>query len=140
MSSQERAAVLVAALTLLVLPARARAQSTAPACLGFAFGAWTPALDWRAAGHGERPDTSRLQHAPTGRDWAVNGLATESDSVMLLLPAWWPAGVVVTLPTREPAPGDTVVGRAVALVANGRRTPPSARVRAWRVLCGGASR
>ena len=39
------------------------------------------------------------------------------------------------LPTREPAVGDTVVGRALAFVANGAVKAPEAKVRAWRVAC-----
>lgn len=35
------------------------------------------------------------------------------------------------------APGDTVVGRAHAFVADGRVATPTASVRAWRVACGG---
>ena len=102
-------------------------------CLGFAFGPWTPALDWKLAGHG-RIDSTALQRAPTGRDWATAG--TSADTTLLLLPAWWPAGVWVTMP-RTPAPADTIVGRATALVADGRRTAPEAAVRAWRVACRG---
>ena len=33
------------------LPAQTRPTDSPPVCLGFAFGAWTPALDWRGAGH-----------------------------------------------------------------------------------------
>jgi hypothetical protein len=139
-----RPRTLLAALVLgvAVMPSSAPAQSTppssAPACLGFAFGRWSPALDWRAAGHGAVLDTSRVQHAPSGRDWAVGGTATESDSVLILFPRWWPVGVAVELPTREPAPGDTIVGRARAFVASGQSTVPTTRVRAWRVPCAGA--
>jgi hypothetical protein len=132
------AAPLLAAAALAAARTSVDAQSSGPACLGFAFGAWSPALDWRAAGHGAKPDSSRLQHAPAGRDWAVNGSRSESDSLMMLFPSWWPAGVIVTLPTREPAAGDTLTGRATALVANGRVAAPTARVRAWRVPCSGS--
>ena len=37
--------------------------------------------------------------------------------------------------TWTPAPGDPVVGRALAFVANGAVKPPEAKVRAWRVEC-----
>jgi hypothetical protein len=131
---------LLATLAVLSLPSLAHAQNPAKdepqVCLGFAFGAWTPPLDWRAAGHGAMPDSSRLQRAPSGRDWASDAGAGEPDSLLILFPNWWPAGVRVDLPTRTPAPGDTVVGRAVAFVANGERKSPTSRVRAWRVGCG----
>ncbi len=111
------------------------ASKDEPACLGFAFGSWTPALDWRGAGHGQMPSADVLQHAPAGRDWASDAGAGQPDSLLILYPGWWPAGIRVDLPTRTPAPGDTVVGRAVAFVANGAVTPPVAKVRAWRVEC-----
>ena len=105
-------------------------------CFGFAFGAWSPPLDWRAAGHGERPDSTRLQHAPAGRDWAAEA-SSPRDTVLMLYPAWWPVGVMVAIPARRIVAGDTVTGRASALVADGRLRPPTAVVRAWRVPCGG---
>lgn len=129
--------VLVAGATLLAAPARLRAQerdTTPSVCLGFSFGPWTPPLDWRGAGH-ERYDTSQVPHAPGGRDWAAGPVLGEADSVLVLFPSWWPVGVSVELPTRTPAPGDTVTGRARAFVADGRMRVPTSRVRAWRVSC-----
>lgn len=107
-------------------------------CFGFAFGAWSPPLDWRAAGHGDRPDSSKLAHAPAGRDWAAEG-STPRDTVLMLYPAWWPVGVLVEIPARRIVAGDTVTGRASALVADGRLRAPTAVVRAWRVPCAGSS-
>lgn len=106
-------------------------------CLGFAFGAFTPKLDWQRAGHDPVRDSSLLQHAPAGRDWAAD-IATNRDSLLYLFPAWWPVGVLVEVPKRSLAYGDTVTGRATALVARGDLTPPVAKVRAWRVPCGNA--
>jgi len=120
----------------------ARAQDARPTaaaeqvCLGFAFGSWKPALNWHAAGHGEFPDSSRLQHAPMGRDWAMN--SGDPDSTLMLFPAFWPVGVLVSLPTRSPAAGDTVTGEAIALRADAASEPSRTRVRAWRVTCGAA--
>ena len=131
--------ILAAALIAVLSAPAARAQGTStdePVCLGFAFGTWTPKLDWHGAGHGEMPSAAMMQRAPSGRDWATDGGAGAADSLLILYPGWWPAGVRVDLPTRTPAPGDTVVGRAVAFVANGALTPPVAKVRAWRVGCG----
>jgi hypothetical protein len=122
-------------------PSHAQAQqpdTTAPTCLGFSFGTWSPALDWRTAGHGAPPDPSGLMKAPADRDWASNGASGVEDSVVVLFPRWWPAGVAVTLSNRRPASGDTILGRAVALVADGRLPNPTARVRAWAVKCGGS--
>ena len=136
---------VVAVVTIAALfPGSAGAQApatgpdTTPApCFGFGFGGWTPRLDWRAAGHGEQPNPATLAHAPSGRDWAADGLGGR-DSVLMLYPAWWPAGVSVELPTMRPAFGDTIVGRATALVSDGRKTAPTSRVRAWPVHCGAA--
>jgi hypothetical protein len=130
-----RHAALAASLALAA-PAGAVAQSRteAPVCRGFAFGKWTPALDWKAAGHAVTIDPRFHQRAEDGRDWATTQ-AVESESIVVLLPSWWPAGVSVTLPNRAPAMGDTVVGSAFAYVADGRRAVPTSRVRAWRVPC-----
>jgi hypothetical protein len=130
-----RHAALVTVLLLTVaLPLRAQSTDP-PVCLGFAFGAWSPALDWRAAGHTSPLDPAAHQRADDGRDWATTQ-AVQDEHTIVLLPAWWPAGVSVTLPTRTPAPGDTVSGTAFAYVADGRLRVPRATVRAWRVPCG----
>jgi hypothetical protein len=128
------------AVVLVTLPRGALAQaapSTPPAddrvCFGFSFGQWTPALDWKSAGHAAPPDSMSTPKADGGRDWASSDRGAAD--TLVLYPAFWPAGVSVTLPTRALVAGDTVVGRALALVADGRRTPPQAQVRAWRVSC-----
>jgi hypothetical protein len=132
---------LALTVALLVAPVVARAQAEQqsphdepPVCLGFAFGAWTPPLDWKAAGHQTKIDQALLQRAEDGRDWATTQ-AVQDEHTIVLLPSWWPVGVSVTLPTRSPAMGDTVVGTAFAFIADGRKTAPRARVRAWRVPC-----
>jgi hypothetical protein len=130
--------ILIGIGLLLLAVTRAEGQTSptnADACLGFSFGVWTPPLDWQAAGHGARPDPKVLQHAPDGRDWAADLSLESADSALVLFPSWWPAGVVVRLPRGLPAPGDTIRGRATALVADGRRQAPAADVRAWRVPC-----
>jgi hypothetical protein len=135
MSSIRRRMVLASFLTALapsLLGAQQRDEP--PVCLGFAFGNWTPALDWRAAGHQTALDPSVHQRADDGRDWATTQ-AVQDEHTIVLLPSWWPAGVSVTLPTRAPAPGDTVVGRAFAYVGDGRRKAPTTQVRAWSVPC-----
>jgi hypothetical protein len=129
-------------LLVLVLPARVWAQAIPAApptdvatCLGFAFSKWTPALDWKGAGHGAMPDSSRVPHAPGGRDWAADALDRASDSTLVLFPTWWPVGVIITFDRKPAVVGDTVTGRAYAMVADGTRTPPRASVRAWLKAC-----
>jgi hypothetical protein len=137
-----RAVILALAAGALAVPTRPLAAQAAPAgaaepsvCLGFAFGAFTPKLDWAKAGHAPIHDSSSIQRAPAGRDWASDQ-AMPNDSSLYLFPSWWPVGVLIELATRKPAPGDTVAGRATALVARGNITPPTAKVKAWRVPCG----
>jgi len=43
--------------------------------------------------------------------------------------------VIVELPMRAAAHGDTVTGRATALIADGRQQAPTSRVKAWQVPC-----
>ena len=115
-------------------PASPPADDAASVCLGFQFGRWTPALDWRAAGHGRTVDSAGVERAPGGRGWAAPGAAA-GDSTLMLFPAWWPVGVAVDLRRRPSAFGDTVAGMAAALVNDARTRAPQSRVRAWRVPC-----
>ena len=105
-------------------------------CFGFAFGSWTPALDWQMAGHGAPVDSARVPRAPNGRGWAAIDVEHQSDSTLLLFPPWWPAGVSVKLTNKFASPSDTISGHAVALVADGRKRPPTSSVRLWQVPCG----
>lgn len=116
----------------LPVTAQTRSESHESVCLGFSFGVWTPALDWRAAGHLVALDSARASAAPGAQGWAA---PVDSTRTLILFPGWWPAGVTVNLSTRTPATGDTVFGRATALVANGGVQPPTSGVRAWRVPC-----
>jgi hypothetical protein len=131
--------ILVGIALLLLAVSRLEGQtpppSTAGACFGFSFGQWTPPLDWEAAGHGARPNPNSAQHAPDGRDWAVDLADESTDSSLVLFPAWWPVGVVVRLPRGLLTSGDTLRGRATALIADARRQAPTADVHAWRVPC-----
>ena len=123
-------------VTLLVAATSTAAQSAAadPAqCVGFTGGAWKPALDLTTAGHSKEPLETALLKAPGGREWASD--ATPNDTTLLLFPTWWPVGVEVVFTRRPRSFADTVAGRATALVANGRVTPPRAPVRLWRVAC-----
>ena len=121
--------------TLLVATRTGLAQSPEEAaqCYGFSFGTWKPALDLAGAGHNQTPPPSVLLKAPGGRDWASD--ATPNDTTLFLFPAWWPAGVQVTFRRKPRSAADTVAGEALALVADGRVTPPRAPMRVWRVAC-----
>jgi hypothetical protein len=110
--------------------------SDASQCFGFAFGPWNPALNWEAAGHGHTLDSARVPRAPGGRGWAATEVEAQSDTTLLLFPPWWPAGIVITYGAKPVSPKDTVPGRAVALVADGRKRPPTSSVRLWQVPCG----
>jgi hypothetical protein len=130
------AATSVAALTHV---ARAQAPATAgeaATCFGFSFGPWTPPLDWRASGHARTPESISVPLASGGRGWADELTHPDQNGTMLIFPSWWPVGVKVALPARTLTPGDTVEGRAIALVGNGFVTPSRAAVRAWLVRCG----
>jgi len=65
-------------------------RSEAPVCLGFSFGPWTPALDWRLAGHGDAVDSTNVPRAPGGRGWASPSVqsASASDTTLMLFPTW----------------------------------------------------
>jgi len=106
-------------------------------CFGFKFGAWEPPLKSVASpgNPGYDPTTSAPAGAP--RDWAAhlpNGRNTGSaaDSVLMLFPAWWPVGVAIEWTDHH---GDTLVGTAHALVADGRLKNPVTTVLGMRVPC-----
>ena len=134
------AGILMTAALVVAMPATLVAQAPAgdaPAvCYGFAFGRWTPALDLIAAGHD--PAAPAGPGAPEGRGWATDD--STSRGSMMLFPAWWPAGVRVTLSGAAPQAGDTVSGSAVALVRDGRHRPPRAPLKVWGVSCAPRSR
>jgi hypothetical protein len=134
------ARIALVAVAALAIPAVARGQAAgaateaAPVCYRFAFGAWTPALDRAAAGHDPAARAAGTG-APNGRDWAVDDFG--GGATLMLFPAWWPAGVSVTLRGPAPAVGDTASGTATALVADGRKQAPVAPIRVMGVSCGG---
>lgn len=112
-----------------------RPDSGSGECYRFVFGEWSPPLDAKAAGHAPFPPAASLPHAPGGRDWAFSD-STVHDMQLMLYPSFWPAGVNVRFPHAPRTPGDTVHGRALALVADGRVRSPEADALAWLVPCG----
>jgi len=117
--------------------AHAQTRSAPDECFGFKFGAWEPSL--KSVASAGNPGYDPTASAPAGaqRDWAArvpNGRNTSSpaDSVLMLFPAWWPVGVAIEWTEQH---GDTLVGTAHALVADGRLKNPSTTVRGMRVPC-----
>jgi hypothetical protein len=117
------------------------AQSLSPApdeCFGFSFGKWEPSL--RSTSSTYSPGYDPTGSAPAGapRSWATRAptsggaSAAPADSVLLLFPPWWPAGVAIQWTSQR---GDTLIGIARALVADGRVKNPQSAVRALRVSC-----
>ncbi len=106
-----------------------------PTCLRFTFGAWTPALDWQTAGHRGALDSLHVDRTPEGRGWAAPSAARATDTVLVLFPSFWPAGVSLEFDPRALSASDTVVGKATALVADARKASPISRARVWRVPC-----
>lgn len=133
-----RACLSIVALMTLAQVAIAQRLATPDECFGFTFGAWEPPLKSVASTY--NPGYDPTSSAPVGapRDWATrvpSGRpldATTADSVLLLFPAWWPVGVSIQWSAQR---GDTLIGRAVALVADGRVKNPVTAVRALRVAC-----
>lgn len=132
----------LAAVGLLVafgaLSAGAQTPDPAPdECFGFSFGKWDPPL--RTASSTYSPGYDPTSSAPAGapRSWAMRSpLGTSpdapADSVLLLFPPWWPAGIAIQWTAQH---GDTLIGVAKALVADGRVKNPETPVRALRVPC-----
>lgn len=129
-------AVALCAASSAAAQSAPRAQSSnAGLCFGFSFGKWTPALDWTRAGHSPPLDSLHTSMAPGGRGWASSDVEAQSDTTLLLFPQWWPAGVLVVLQSKLTTTIDTTPGRAIALVADGRKQPSTSPIRAWLVRC-----
>lgn len=125
-------------VTLFLAPSIAFAQTTQTPdeCFGFRFGAWDPPLKSVASQYNPGYDPTASAPAGAPRDWAARLPSgppeSAADSVLLLFPAWWPTGVSIAWTEHR---GDTLVGRATALVADGRIKNPVAVVRGSRVRC-----
>lgn len=128
--------VAISGLVLLAGVHRLGAQIPAE-CFGFTFGRWEPSL--KSASSVYSPGYDPTSSAPPGAppSWAARTPTTDSsgapaDSVLLLFPSWWPAGVAIQWSAQH---GDTLIGLARALVADGRLKNPESPVRALRVPC-----
>ena len=111
-------------------------------CWRFAFGSWTPALDWDKAGHyGKASDLAgrvqRIRDSVFARDPnAIHNNAmmwerTKQGWSVVLFPEWWPVGVKVDFDSVL-AQGTEMTGQAIALVADANQEPSKARARAVR--------
>ena len=137
--------VLVAAILLPASACIAVAQDDsqgAPSskCWRFAFGAWTPPLDWEKSGHSGKADelanrVERIRDSVFAKDTSavrnnamiwVRGKAGWS---VVLFPAWWPFGVKVDFDSVF-TEGREMTGQALALVADASSPPSRARARA----------
>lgn len=111
-------------------------------CWRFAFGAWTPALDWDRAGHDGKASelANRVQRVRDSvfakdtnavRNNAMYWERTRAGWSVVLFPQWWPVGVKVDFDSVF-ANGTEMTGQAIALVADARSEPSRARARAVR--------
>jgi hypothetical protein len=124
----------------------ARPDSAAPsACWRFAFGTWSPALDWAEAG--QTSDTAtQAARTKAARDRAyagdTRGVEAKAMTVertprgwlIMLYPDWWPAGVKLVLDSAY-ASGREFAGTAEAFAADAGRPTPKTRARGQQYAC-----
>ena len=135
---------LVPAVLLLVGTGSAQEPDQTPTskCWRFAFGSWTPPLDWDRAGHdGKASDLANRVQRVRDSVFARDTNATRNSAMMwertklgwsvVLFPEWWPVGVKVDFDSVL-AEGREMTGQAIALVADARQPPSLARARAMR--------
>lgn len=140
------AVLLVTPLALSAQNVRADSGAAPSACWRFAFGTWTPSLDWAGAGQPgtdsgtaavvQRVRDSIYANDPVAsRNNAMTIERTQAGMLVMLYPPWWPAGVKLTFDSTV-AGGREMIGTAVALAANGSVAPSQALARAQQVNCG----
>jgi hypothetical protein len=127
---------VIAGVALLMLATRSGAQAP-DECFGFTFGKWDPPLKTASSTYSPGYDPTSSAPAGTPPSWAMrtptsDAAGAPADSVLLLFPPWWPAGVAIQWTTQH---GDTLTGVARALVADGRVKNPESAVRALRIPC-----
>ena len=125
------------------LPSTTLAQDApSSTCWRFAFGTWTPALDWEKAGHygkaGELANrVQRVRDSVFAKDTnAVHNKAmiwerSKAGWIVVLFPDWWPVGVKVDFDSVL-AGGQEMTGQATAFVADAGQDPSRTRARAMR--------
>ena len=111
-------------------------------CWRFAFGAWTPPLDWEKSGHyGKADDLSNRVQRIRDSVFAKDTSAVRNNAMIwvrgkdgwsvVLFPSWWPVGVKVDFDSVF-AEGREMTGQAAALVADAGQVASRARARAIR--------
>ena len=117
-------------------------QTPSSKCWRFAFGAWTPVLNWDRAGHdGTANDLASRTQRVRDSVFARDTNATRNSPMMwertkvgwsvVLFPDFWPVGVKVAFDSVL-AEGREMTGQATALVADAGQAPSRARARAVR--------
>jgi hypothetical protein len=138
-------AIVIALMVGAVTAGTAQATSQdvpSSRCWRFAFGTWTPPLDWEHAGHrGSASEMSdrvqRIRDSVFAKDTnAVRNNAmvwegTGNGWSVVLFPPWWPVGVKVDFDSVL-AGGREMTGQAVAFVADASKDNSRARARAVR--------
>jgi hypothetical protein len=128
---------IVALLVCAPVIAQAQGGAAPDECYGFSFDAFSPPLDYAGAGHpgtaaemrGSRTQAPKVVGA---RESAIQVDDGPRDSLMILFPSWWPAGVAIRWSSST---ADTLKGIAQAFVADGRVKVPTTSVRGWRIPC-----
>ena len=143
-NSRLRVGLIVALMSVAgALPSVASAQDApSSTCWRFAFGSWTPPLDWERAGHaGKAGDLAnrvqRVRDSVFAKDTnAVRNKAmiwerTKAGWSVVLFPDWWPVGVKVDFDSVL-AGSREMTGHALAFVADAGQDASRARARAMR--------
>ena len=134
--------VIPAALLLLSGFHQGPQATPSSKCWRFAFGSWTPPLDWGGAGHdGKASDLANRVQRVRDSVFARDTTATRNNAMMwertklgwavVLFPEWWPVGIKVEFDSVL-AEGREMTGQAIALVADAGQAPSRARARAVR--------
>ena len=134
--------VFFSVLLLLAASPQGNDEEPSSKCWRFAFGSWTPPLDWDRAGHdGTASDLANRAQRVRDSVFARDTNATRNNAMMwertrrrwsvVLFPNWWPVGVKVDFDSVLSA-GREMTGTATALVANAGQEPSRARARAVR--------
>lgn len=137
----------VTGVSLLLFASRVPAQRSdqqepSSTCWRFAFGAWTPPLDWARSGHDGKAgdladrvqrvrDSIFVKDTNAARNSAMVWERTRLGWSVVLFPTWWPVGVKVDFDSVL-AQGREMTGQAIAFVADAGQDPSRARARAVR--------